>query len=53
MKTYKIFRGGKELATIQDKKGNYIAVLDWFHSHTSCSMDWAMKYEGYKVVEID
>lgn len=40
-----IYRDSKEVARIPVTTG--FEVLKWFHSHCSCSMDWALKYEGY------
>ena len=40
-----IYRDSKEVARINITNG--AEVLKWFHHHCSCSMDWALKYEGY------
>lgn len=41
-----IYRDEKEVARIIVTTGG--EVLKWFHSHCSCSMDWALRYEGYR-----
>jgi hypothetical protein len=46
MKTAIIKRDGKEIARVTIING--FEVMKWFHTHCmSCSMDWALKYEGY------
>lgn len=40
-----IYRDSKEVARFDVSSG--YEVLRWFHTHCSCSMDWALKYEGY------
>lgn len=44
---YIIKRYGKEVARVPDSK-----VLAWFHRHSSQSMDWALKYEGYSIHKV-
>lgn len=52
MTKYIIKRDGKQLAEVTDERSNFIAVVRWFHQHTGCSMDWALKYEGYSIEEV-
>lgn len=41
-----IKRDGKEIARVEVING--IEILKWFHCHVlHCSMDWALRYEGY------
>lgn len=41
-----IRRDGQEIARLELTTG--FEILRWFHNHVpSCSMDWAIKYEGY------
>lgn len=46
-----IKRDGVEVAKFEIKTGG--EIMKWFHNHCSCSMDWALRYEGYsyEVVE--
>lgn len=46
MEQWTIKRDGKVIANGLTSE---IRVLEWMHKHTSCSMDWAMKYEGYSI----
>lgn len=47
-----IKRDGVEVAKFEIKK-NSCEIMKWFHNHCSCSMAWALMYEGYsyEVVE--
>lgn len=41
-----IKKDGEEVAKINVTNG--VEILKWFHNNVpSCSMDWAIKYEGY------
>lgn len=52
MKTAIIKRDNKEIDRITITNGH--EILKWFHNHClSCSMDWALKYEGYSYEIID
>ena len=51
MKTrYLIQRDGMDAG--QKLFNSEIEVLAWFHKHTSQSMDWMCKWEGYRVVAV-
>ena len=46
MDTAVIRRDGQEIARFPISNG--VEIVRWFHNHVpSCSMDWAIKYEGY------
>ena len=47
-----IKRDGEVLAHLTGPSRDKVefAVLAWFHRHTSGSMDWALKHEGYSVI---
>jgi hypothetical protein len=41
---YVLFRDGTEIT-----HGSEIEIWKYLHRHTSCSVDWALKYEGYRI----
>jgi hypothetical protein len=52
---------GNDMANVIKRDGEVVAsglngeidILDWFHKHTSQSMDWMCKHEGYSVHEVE
>ena len=43
----RIYRDHTLVAELEITTG--FEILKWFHHHVpSCSMDWAIKYEGYR-----
>ena len=49
MKT-EIFRDGKLLQTFEGEKASTKA-FGWMLSHNSMSINWALKYEGYEIID--
>jgi hypothetical protein len=43
----RILRDGKDVA----RATNQFTALHWFHQHTVGSMDYALRYMGYSIVE--
>lgn len=43
-----IKRDGKLLAVVEPA-----AVMEWFHKNTNGSMNWALRYGAYSVVDWD
>lgn len=46
--SYQVIRDGKMLFT-----GTYWGCFGWLLKHQSASVDWATKYEGYKIVPVE
>ena len=45
-KIFELLRDGKSVA-----RGTEIELMNWVHANHSFSFDWALKFEGYSVIE--
>ncbi len=46
---YQVMRDGKLLAGPFDTENQ---AFEWIHNYQSQSVDWAMKYEGYRIEKV-
>lgn len=52
MKTYIIYQDNKEVKKFENQNSDFPA-LKYIQSHQGQSLNWALKYGGWKVEEID
>ena len=52
MKTYIIYNDNKEVKKFENQNSDF-PVLKYIQSHQGQSLNWALKYGGWKVEEID
>jgi hypothetical protein len=52
MKTYIIYNDNKEVKKFENQNSDF-PTLKYIQSHQGQSLNWALKYGGWKVKEID